>query len=124
MAQAELEVLTEVVDGITVVTLSGPIDSATFDEFKAAMHPLTRGEIPLVVLDCSQLSYINSKGIGLFASFHRQTMLQLGYAAFCGLSSRIRKTMELLGLGKRLHVFETREEAIAAVVAAKEAASG
>ncbi len=113
MAQAELDVYTEVVDGITVLSLVGPVDSATFDDLKAALHPLNRGEASRCLVDCTRLTYINSKGIGLLANLHRQSMIQMGYVAFCGLTPRIMKTMELLGLGKRLHIFENRETALA-----------
>ena len=114
MSQAELNVYTEDVDGVTVVTLAGPVDSATFDQYKSELDRLCRTETaPRLAIDCRQLSYINSKGIGLLASLHRQVMIQMGNIALFGLSSRIMKTLELLGLGKRLRIYDSREEALA-----------
>lgn len=114
MARAELDVYTEDVDGVTVVTLAGPVDSATFDKYKEELDRLCRTETaPHLAIDCSQLSYINSKGIGLLASMHRQVMIQMGNIALFDLSPRILKTLELLGLGKRLRLYDTREEALA-----------
>lgn len=119
MATADLHVLVEQSDSVTIVKLIGPIDSATFDQFKAAMQPVLREPVLLCVVDCSQLSYINSKGIGLLANLHRQAMISMGYAAFLGIAPRIKKTFDLLGLGKRLHIFEDVESAIAACKSAR-----
>ncbi len=114
MARAELEISSEKVGDITFVKLAGPVDSATFDTYKEALDQLCRAESsPRLVIDCRDLSYINSKGIGLLASLHRMVMIQMGNIALFGVSPRILKTLELLGLGKRLRIFKTREEAIA-----------
>lgn len=114
MAKAELDIYTENVDGVTVVTLAGPVDSATFTKYKEELDSLCRTDsAPRLAIDCRQLSYINSKGIGLLASMHRQVMIQMGNVALFGLSPRILKTLELLGLGKRLRIFESRDEALA-----------
>ncbi len=124
MAQAELNVYTEDVDGVTVVTLAGPVDSATFDQYKSELDRLCRTETaPRLAIDCRQLSYINSKGIGLLANLHRQVMIQMGNIALFGLSSRIMKTLELLGLGKRLRIYDSREEALASFRPRDEGAS-
>lgn len=114
MSAADLDVIFKDEDGIIFVSLVGPVDSATFDDFKTGMQPLLREPKPHVVVDCSRLTYINSKGIGLLANLHRQSLISLGYAAFYGIAPRIRKTFDLLGLGKRLRMFDTAEEAVAA----------
>ncbi len=114
MSRAELDVYTEEQGSVIVVTLAGPVDSATFEKFKGELTRLSVGQpAPNLAIDCKQLSYINSKGIGLLASLHRQMMIQMGNIALFGVSARILKTLELLGLGKRLRIFDTREEAIA-----------
>jgi len=114
MARAELDIYTNEVDGIIVVKLVGPVDSATFDKYKQELDRLCHvAPCPRIAIDCSELTYINSKGIGLLASLHRQVMIQMGNIALFGLSSRILKTLELLGLGKRLRLFDVREEALA-----------
>lgn len=112
MARAELDILTEQVDGVTVITLIGPVDSATYEEFKNALTPLCRGNAPQLAIDCRHLTYINSKGIGILANLHRQAMIQMGNVALFSVSRRIQKTLDLLGLGKRLRLFDTREEAL------------
>ena len=125
MARAELDIYTQTVDGVTVVTLVGPVDSATFNQYKEALDRLCRTEsAPLLAIDCRQLSYVNSKGIGLLASLHRQVMIQMGNIALFGLSPRILKTLELLGLGKRLRIYETQEEALASFLPADNDAPG
>ncbi len=119
MAQADLHVMFDQSESVTIVKLVGPIDSATFDQFKSAMQPILKEPVPLCVVDCTELSYINSKGIGLLANLHRQAMICMGYAAFFGIAPRIKKTFDLLGLGKRLHIFPNLEESVAACKASR-----
>ena len=113
MAGAELDVKIEERGDVTVITLVGPIDSATFDHFKAMVSSYTRAAPARVLIDCRQLTYINSKGIGLLANWHRKAMIKMGGIVLVGLSPRITKTLELLGLGKRLRICEDEAEALA-----------
>ena len=115
MAAPNLEIYVEKEGAVTVVTLDGPVDSATFDQFKETLDPICKAPGSRVVLDCHKLTYINSKGIGLLASHHRNSLMHLGSMHLCGLNTKIVKTMDLLGLGKRLKLFDTREEALAAM---------
>jgi len=113
MSESELEIKKEKEGDITVLTLSGPVDSASFNTFKRALDPLCREDDTRLIIDCTELSYINSKGIGLIASHHRSIMIRAGRIALFGLSTRILKTLDLLGLGNRLHIYPSREEALA-----------
>lgn len=105
-----LNVLTEERPEGTLIKPLGPVDSATFDDFKAALEPLLRKSGSRLVVDCSSLSYVNSKGIGFLATMHRKALVDNGKVVFFGLSPRIAKTLDLLGLSKRLFV-ETDEAA-------------
>ncbi len=98
---------------VTVVTVSGPVDSATFDQFREKIDPLGHAPGAKLVINASGMTYINSKGIGLLASLHRALLVSMGNMVLCGLSKRIMKTLELLGLANRLHVFATVDEALA-----------
>ncbi len=89
----------------------GPVDSLTCNDFQRAMDKLGHHHGERILLDGQGLDYINSKGIGCVAALHKRTLLNNGHLALCGISDRILKTLELLGLQDRLHIFHNPEEA-------------
>ena len=115
MAEATLEVKIEQQGAVTIATLNGPVDSATHDEFKNALDPIFGKPAPHIVLDCSGLTYINSKGLALLAKYHRAAMLDRGWMSVCNVNRKIVRTIDLLGMGKILRCFNSRDEAIAAM---------
>lgn len=115
MAKPPLSISQEEQDGICILTITGAVDEETFAEFKSTLHPIQRGEIKKFILDCTGVTYLNSQGIGLLAGLHRQTIIEEGHAALCGLSPRLTKTLDLVGLGARLQIFKTRAEALSAL---------
>jgi len=108
-----LEIQKEDAAGVQVVRIKGPVDSATFDEFKRALMDATKGSASKVLLDCADLTYMNSKAFGLLAQYHRICLQSLGQLALCALNRKIVKTMDLLGLGQMLKIYETRVDALA-----------
>lgn len=49
-------------------------------------------------IDCKELQYISSAGVGAFISFHEKLKTSGGKFVFSGMSENIRKVFELLGL--------------------------
>ena len=68
-----------------------------------------------VLLDCGQLTYLNSTSIGLLMKFHRGLVVSRGRLALCALNSKLARTLELLQIGKSLQLYPTRAEALAAL---------
>jgi len=113
MAAPSLEIRTEQHDGTVIVVLEGPVDSATYEQFREAMHEHCGVPGAKVLLDCSRLTYMNSKGFGTLSQYHRQLLSTMGRLAVCELNRKLVKTMDLLGLGETLIICKTREEALA-----------
>lgn len=114
MANPELKMYTEQVGNVTVVSITGPVDSATIEQFRLALDPLAIKPGAYILLDCENMTYINSRGLGLLAKYHRSCFGHLGWFAMCKVNRKLVRTMDLLGLGSLLKFYETREEALAA----------
>ena len=56
MAAAKVTMEREEVDGVQVVRVSGPLDSATFDQFREYLEPLVTQKGARIVLDCRNLT--------------------------------------------------------------------
>ena len=110
-----LEVKVEQTDALFIVTLKGPVDSATKDVFKDNLDPVFRQKGVIVLFDCEGLTYMNSRALGLLSSYRRRCYVNGGRLALSKLNTKIVRTMDLLGLGKLLKRYDTNEEAIAAL---------
>ena len=66
MAEAILKLEQEDRNGVRILHVSGPLDSANYDRFKAQMDPLVGKQARArIVLDCQNLTYVNSRGLAL-----------------------------------------------------------
>ncbi len=111
----EFKLSVEKVESVTVVHVAGPVDSAHVELFKAELTPLCAVPGARVLLDCEQLTYLNSSSIGLLMKFHRGLVVSRGRLALCALNSKLARTLELLQIGQSLQMFPARAEALAAL---------
>lgn len=114
MTAATLKFETEDRNGIRVIHVSGPLDSATYGQFKEYLDPRVGQPNVRTVLECRNLTYVNSRGVALLMHYHRIAAVALSYFALAELSPHIRKSIEMLGLSHLLTWHPTLEEALAA----------
>lgn len=110
-----LDVLVGQEGDVTVASILGPVDSATFDLFKEKLDPLCAKAGGKVLLDCRELTYLNSRAIGLLMKYHRALMVGRGHFVLCNLNAKLVRTLDLLQIGKALTLYPSREEALAAL---------
>jgi anti-sigma B factor antagonist len=63
-------------------------------------------------IDCGGLSYISSAGLGVFISFLEEIRETGGDITFSGLSDKIFRVFELLGLHQVMTIVPTEAEAV------------
>ena len=114
MAEAVLTTHIENRDGVQLVHVSGPLDSMTHDQFKYLLDPMISQPNVHIVLDCENLTYVNSKGLALLGRYQRVTIQNLSFLGIAALNRRITKTIELLGMSKLVKLYPTVEEAMQA----------
>jgi len=90
--------------------LTGATEAALMDAYGRASDAVTRG----IVLDFSELEYMNSTGIGLLVTLlvraqrHRQKLMAFG------LSEHYRQILSLTRLDEAIGVVESEEDALRA----------
>ena len=112
MSKAQLQFETEDRSGVHLVRISGPLDSITYDQFRAYMDPLVIQSQKRVVLDCTDLTYVNSRGVALLLHYQRTSSLKLSFFGITGVPPRIVKEVEMLGLRKLLSWYPTLDSAM------------
>lgn len=91
-----MDVTQNVVEGTTVVTLTGELDGKTAPIAQQRIVPL----IPhggRILLDISGVSYMSSAGLRMMLLLYRQALSQDSRIALVGLSEEIEDTMSATG---------------------------
>ena len=112
MQDGALKLETESKDSVLLIHVSGPLDSATYEQFKAFMDPVIAQPHVLIVLDCQKLTYVNSHAWTLLMHYHRSAMQGLSNFKIAAFDPHSLKGIQRLGLGKYLVWSTTIEEAL------------
>ncbi|NQU11059.1 STAS domain-containing protein [bacterium] len=99
-------------DEIRLVKLTGSLDMYSFPRLESQLSALFEEGHHRVVLDCRELDYIGSAGLGALIGFAKQAREQGGDVKLLNVPERIYKIIELLGFTKVLQVHDTEEKAL------------
>ena len=99
---------------IALVTVHGDhLDASASDEFKRDLAPLLDSHTN-VVLDMSELRFVDSAGIGAILSCLRRLSAKDGDLKLCGVTKPVRASFEIARMHRIIDILNTREEALAA----------
>ena len=99
---------------LTLIASEGEIDAASVGAFRNALSEAAAAGADRLVIDLSDVSFIDSTGLGALLDVHnrlRRDNRQLIVVAPSGSAAAV--LVELAGLRGRLAIFETREHATA-----------
>lgn len=98
---------------VQLIRLSGSLDMYSFPRLEAQLNTIFQEGQYYVVLDCRELDYIGSAGLGALIGFAKQAREHKGDVRLLNVPDRIYKIIELLGFTKVLRVHNTEEDAVA-----------
>lgn len=100
---------------VGLVVARGRLDHNAVPQLESALtQSLDAGNIYLVV-DLSQVSYINSGGLRALVAAWRAARKQGGDLALCGLTDRLREILEMVGFDRIFALYSTPAEALRAM---------
>jgi anti-sigma B factor antagonist len=97
---------------VQLIRLNGSIDIFSFPRLQAQLDMLFEAGHYCVVLDCRELDYIGSAGLGALISIAKQAREHRGDVKLLNVPDRIYKIIELLGFTKVLQLHNAEENAI------------
>lgn len=100
-------------DTVQLVRLGGSLDMYSFPRLETQLNALFQQSQYRIVLDCRDLDYIGSAGLGALIGFAKQAREHHGDLKLLNVPERIYKIIELLGFTKVLQVFNTEADALA-----------
>jgi len=95
--------------GISVFALKGRADSVSADQLD---HTLRQANTVRMILDLSQLVYINSAGLRVLAAVLTENKAGGGDLLLVAPSSKIRRVFRIIGFDKFFRLFDSLEAAV------------
>lgn len=109
-----MQLTTETIGDVVLVSIhSDHLDASVTDELKRDMTPLLEAHAK-VVLDMSELRFVDSAGIGAILSCLRRLSAKDGDLKLCGVTKPVRASFEIARMHRIIDILDTRDEALAA----------
>lgn len=108
----KLRIDVEEVGDVSVCSLHGFVDRHTIALLDSTLGDLLERGRSRIVIDCAELTYISSNGMGVFISYVSKARAQGGDIKLCNLRDVARTVITMLGLHKHFDVFESRSDAV------------
>lgn len=107
-----MELNVEVVEGIAVASLPCEhLDASNFESFKGALTGVLKEQSKLV-MDLSEVQFIDSSGMGLILYCIRQTASTSGGVKICCASQAVSVALRLVRIDRLVDIFATRQQAV------------
>jgi anti-sigma B factor antagonist len=97
---------------INVLELKGYLDAHTAPKLEEAFLNLLKIERYNIVVNCKDLSYISSAGLGVFMAFIEDVRKNKGDIKLTNLSPKVYNVFDLLGFPLLYEIFKEESEAI------------
>lgn len=95
-----------------ILILKGEIDASNSVELDAAISQMVVEEANVILIDCSELDYISSAGLGVFMSYLDEFEENRIKMAIYGLKDKVFQVFHILGLDQLITIRPTKEEAL------------
>jgi anti-sigma B factor antagonist len=91
----------EIAGGVTVIALSGALDSASAPKLQETVLPLIEPDCRIMI-DMSGVDYLSSAGLRSLLTMYRRIAESDGRVVLVGLADRVKDVMDITGF---LHFF-------------------
>ncbi|WP_299250705.1 STAS domain-containing protein [uncultured Cytophaga sp.] len=94
-----------------IIGIEGDLDASSSIQLDQAIEEAVTNKESKLIVDCSQLEYISSAGLGVFMSYIQDFQENNISLVLCHLSEKVRNVFQILGLDELIKIVETKEEA-------------
>ncbi len=95
-----------------IICPSGLLDGPAVETLQASLQDYLKQPTPLIIIDCSALTLIDSRGLGFLVKLQKQVGQARGTLDFCALTEGVRIVLEITGLDQVFSLLESREAAL------------
>ncbi|MEW5987899.1 MAG: STAS domain-containing protein [Chloroflexota bacterium] len=95
-----------------LVGVRGRLDQSLTPQLEAELRDLLSSGYYHLVVDLSEVSYINSGGLRCLVAAWRQARQQRGDVVLCGLGPRLNEIFAMIGFDKVFRIYPTCQAAV------------
>lgn len=98
-------------DDYCLISIDGEVDASSSIHLDEAMHSAVSADTKKIMVDCKNLKYISSAGLGVFMSYIQEVENKQTKMVLFNMNGKVYKVFEILGLHQLLTIVDTKEEA-------------
>ena len=98
-------------DQFHIIKIFGDVDAASSIVLDKALEKTVEQKKLNILVDCTNLKYISSAGLGVFMSYIQTFKDSKSVFVLFGLTDKVKNVFEILGLDKLLQIVETKADA-------------
>lgn len=106
-----MQIKTTTEDKFHIIEIYGDVDASSSIKLDQSVEDAVKEGFKDILVDCSNLNYISSAGLGVFMSHIEEFKEKEICFALFGLSPKVKNVFEILGLDKLLQILDTKQEA-------------
>ncbi len=110
-----IDIKTSPSEGYLLMKVTGEVDASSSIELDEAIKKVIEEEPQNLVVDCTDLDYISSAGLGVFMSYIEEFRKHEASLVIFGLNPKVKNVFEILGLDQLLKICATEDEAKATI---------
>jgi anti-sigma B factor antagonist len=110
-----MRLISDTQERIRILALGSEIDLHFAPVFRALLEQQTEIPAEALVLDLSEVTYIDSSGIAVIIEHLRSATRRANTFCIGGMSDAVQQVFEIINLRKAMPIFATREAALAAL---------
>ncbi len=99
-------------DTVSIVEPVGYLNAHTARHFEEVLQKLVDENRLLIVINCHQLDYIASAGLGVIMGFIDMVRENSGDIRLCAMNNTVKSIFEVLGFTELYSIFENEEKAV------------
>jgi anti-sigma B factor antagonist len=99
-------------EGVSVIDLKGYLDAHTAPDLENAFQKLLNDKKFNIVVNCKDLTYISSAGLGVFMAFIEDVRKNLGDIKLSNMSPKVYNVFDLLGFPILYEIYKDEQEAV------------
>ncbi len=97
---------------VVVLALKGQLDALTAGKIKPFLDSLLNGDAVRVVFDLSELTLLDSSGVGVIVSTFKRSRAKGGDTKLAAMQGQPREVFKILNFIRYIEVYNTVDEAV------------
>lgn len=111
----EFNISTEMGGEVVIIDMVGSLSASNVEEFRSHVSKLIEKKYCYILLEMSNVDFMDSSGLGSCMATHKQLSEKNGMVIFARLSEQVKKIFRITKAEQKLNIATTRQEGVKAL---------